>query len=483
MQDNSQNSRRDFLKKSSLAAASFYIVPRHVLGGKGFTAPSDKLNLAGVGCGGKGIVDLTGIWDNGRNNIAAMCDIDFVNGKEAVSKWPNAKKYKDFRVMLEKEKDIDAITVTTPDHTHYVIAMAAMQLGKHVYVQKPLAHNIAEVRKLTEAAKNYKLVTQMGNQGSSGDGVRRMQEWYNAGLIGDCARVHVWTNRPVWPQGIAKPAGKFAVPENIDWDLWLGPAKFEDYNPAYHPFNWRGWTAYGTGALGDMGCHMMDPPYRILKLGYPSEVEASMADTWVGEFKQGYFPDSFPSASTIHLKFPRPGKAAVKMTWYDGGIQPERPDQIPANVKLGEWDGGVLMIGSKGVLMCGLYGQNPTIWPEKNLKDAAAKVPISIPRVKGADDEGHYQQWLQAIRDGYGKHKPLSSSFDYSGPFTEAVLMGNLAIKSAFYREPAKQKGWLQDFDYPGRKKLLWDGPNMRITNFEAGNQFVTRDYREGWKM
>jgi Oxidoreductase family, NAD-binding Rossmann fold/Oxidoreductase family, C-terminal alpha/beta domain len=469
---NKNNSRRDFIKKASVSIASFYIVPRSVLG-KGYIPPSDKLNLAAVGCGGKGIVDLNGIWDNGKNNIAALYDIDFENAKEAVTKWPNANKYKDFREMLDKEKGIDGISVTTPDHTHYVVAMAAMQAGKHVYVQKPLAHNIAEVRKLTEAAKKYKLVTQMGNQGASGEGVRRMQEWYNAN------RVHVWTNRPVWPQGIAKPAGKFEVPKHIDWNLWLGPAAWEDYNPAYHPFNWRGWTAYGTGALGDMGCHQMDPPYRILKLGYPSEVEASMAATWTDFFVKGYFPDSFPSASTIHLKFPRPGKSPVKLTWYDGGIEPERPDQIPANVPLGDDSGGAILVGSKGVMMCGLYGSKPTLWPESKFANVSSKVPKSLPRVIGADEEGHYQQWLQAIKDGYGKHKPLSSSFDYAGPFTEAVIMGNLAIKSAMYREPATDGG----FNYPGRKKLLWDGPNMRITNFEAGNQFVTRNYREGWKM
>jgi predicted dehydrogenase len=481
MQKLSENSRRNFLKSTALAASAFYIVPRHVLGGKGFTSPSDQLNMAGVGAGGKGWVDVNGVWDKGKNNIIALCDVDFDYAKETAKKFPKAVKYKDFRVMLEKEKSIDAITVTTPDHTHYAIAMAAMELGKHVYVQKPLAHNIYEVRKMTEAAQKYKIVTQMGNQGSSGDGVRRMQEWYNAGLIGTCNRVHVWTNRPVWPQGLPKPAGKHIIPKQLDWDLWLGPAAYEAYNPAYHPFNWRGWVAYGTGALGDMGCHMMDPPYRILKLGYPSEVESSMTDNWTGSFTQGYFPDSFPSSSIIHLKYPRANQPDLKMTWYDGGLLPERPDEIPANVKLGDGDGGVIMIGSKGVMMCGLYGVSPSLWPEAQLKEAGEKLPQTIERVIGSDEEGHYQQWLQAIKDGYGKHKPLSSSFDYAGPFSETVLMGNLAIKSAFYREAATKKAWLKDFDYPGRKKLLWDGPNMRITNFEAGNQFVKREYRKGW--
>ncbi len=362
--------------------------------------------------------------------------------------------------------------------------MAGMQLGKHVYVQKPLAHNIYEVRKMTEAARQYKVVTQMGNQGSSGDGVRLFQEWYEAGLVGEVNRVHVWTNRPVWPQGIAKPTGNFDIPKELDWDLWLGPAKKEPYNPAYHPFNWRGWIEYGTGALGDMGCHMMDPPYRALKLDYPSEVECSLTSNWVGEFKEGYFPDSFPASSVIHLKFPRPNKPDVKLSWYDGGIMPERPDEIPANVKMGGWDGGVMMMGKKGVLMCDLYGMNPRLFPE-SLMEKTAKVKQTIPRVINSDKAGHYQQWLAACKAGYdsGQWKTLSSHFDYSGPMSEAVIMGNLAIRSYFSRVPAKGKGWLQDFDYGGRKKLLWDGENMKITNFDEANQFVKREYREGWKM
>ncbi len=477
------NSRRDFLKKSTLAAASFYIVPRHVLGGKGFVAPSDKLNIAAIGCGGKGWSDIMGAFDNGRNNIVSLCDIDDRYLKQASDKFPAASKYKDFRVMMEKEKDhIDAVTVSTPDHTHYVSAMAAMSLGKHVYVQKPLAHNIAEVRKMTESSVKYQVVTQMGNQGSSGDGVRRMVEWYKAGLIGEVSKVHVWTNRPVWPQGIAKPTAKVPVPKEVDWDLWLGPAQYEDYQPDYHPFNWRGWVNYGTGSLGDMACHMIDPPYRVLGLGYPSEVECSIANTsWVGPFKEGYFPESYPSASMIHLKFPRKGKPDVKLTWYDGGLMPERPDEIPADVKMGDWSGGVLLIGTKGVMMCGVYGSNPSLWGSDKLKEKGEKLPITIERVPGADREGHYQQWLQACRDGYGKHKPLSSSFDYSGPLSEAILMGNLAIRSYFLRVPKKDKQWLQDYEYFGRKKLLWDGQAMKITNFDEANQFVSRPYRDGW--
>jgi Oxidoreductase family, NAD-binding Rossmann fold/Oxidoreductase family, C-terminal alpha/beta domain len=477
------NSRRDFLKKASLAIGSFYIVPRHVLG-KGYLAPSDKLNVAGVGCSGKGWVDINGAWDNGKENIVALCDVDEKLAEAARKKFPNAPFYKDFREMFDKQKDIDAVTVTTPDHTHYVVAMAAMQRNKHVYVQKPLAHNIYECRKMTEAAHQYKVVTQMGNQGASGDGVRLFTEWYRAGLIGEVSQVHVWTNRPVWPQGIAKPTNHPPVPGHLDWDLWLGPAQWEEYSPAYHPFNWRGWTAYGTGALGDMGCHMMDPPYRALELGYPSEVECSVSNVWTDFFKQGYFPDSFPAASVIHLKFPRSGKPDVKMTWYDGGILPQRPDQIPPDVELGDPNGGVLMIGKKGVLMCGLYGMNPTLWPQ-NLMEKAKKIKQTIPRVVNADREGHYQQWLAACKSGYdsGQWKGLSSHFDYAGPMSESVLMGNLAIRSYFYRETAQKKSWLKDHDYPGRRKLLWDGQNMKITNFDDANQFVKRDYRTGWTL
>ncbi|MBC7407044.1 MAG: Gfo/Idh/MocA family oxidoreductase, partial [Arcicella sp.] len=299
------NSRRDFIKKASLIAGSFYIVPRHVLGGKGFIAPSDKLNIACVGVGGKGVVDVNGAWNNGSENIAAICDVDDRYLEPMAKKFPNAKIYKDFRKMLEQEKGIDAVTVSTPDHTHYVVSMAAMQAGKHVYVQKPLAHNLYEVRKMTEAAVKNKVVTQMGNQGGSGDGVRRFTEWYQAGLIGDVNRVHAWTNRPVWPQGIPTPTNKMDVPKELDWDLWLGPAKYRDYNSAYHPFDWRGWVDFGTGALGDMGCHMFDPPYKALGLGYPSEVECSMTNAWAGKFKEGYYPESFPVASMVNLKFPR----------------------------------------------------------------------------------------------------------------------------------------------------------------------------------
>ncbi len=463
-------SRRSFITTSAKAAAGFYIVPRHVLG-RGFTAPSDMLNVAAIGVGGKGHDDLGGL-SKGTTNIAGLCDVDDRQAKWAWEKWPKAARYKDFRRMFDQEKGIDAVTVSTPDHTHAVAAMAAMQLGKHVYVQKPMTHDIYEARKLTEAAKRYKVVTQMGNQGGSYDGVRRMKEWYEAGLIGAVNRVECWTNRPVWPQGVPSPTGKFDVPAELDWNLWLGTAPQKDYNPAYHPFNWRGWVDYGTGALGDMACHIIDQPYRILGLGYPSEVECRVSSVYGDFFKESFYNEGFPAASVINLTFPRAGKKDLKLNWYDGGMKPERPDWVGPNEKMGGWDGGTMMIGEKGIIMCDILSEHPRVFPE-SLREAAEKVPVTLPRVP----EGHYIQWIEGAKAGYGK-TTLSSSFDFAGPMTEAILMGNLAIRS--YNNQVKTGNAT---DYPGRKKLLWDGANMKITNYDEANQYVRRTYAPGWSI
>ena len=275
-------SRRDFVQKSAVAAVgSFFIVPRHVLG-KGFTAPSDKLNLAAIGAGGKGTSDIFNASNNGVNNVTALCDVDYKQAAKSIERFPNAVKYKDWRQMFEKEaKNIDAVTISTPDHNHAVIAMAAMQLGKHVYVQKPLTHNIYEARMLTEAARKYKVVSQMGNQGASNPAQLQMVEWFNKGLVGPVHTVQIWTNRPVWPQGIPTPTGKPDMPEGIAWEQWVGPAQWVDYHPGYHPFKWRGWWNFGTGALGDIGCHTIDTPFRVLGLNYPTEVECSIGAVFI----------------------------------------------------------------------------------------------------------------------------------------------------------------------------------------------------------
>ncbi|RAI98730.1 hypothetical protein LX64_04715 [Chitinophaga skermanii] len=467
-------SRRNFLKNGALAAAGFMIVPRHVLGGRGYVAPSDRLLIAGIGVGGKGESDIHE-FSKGNADIAFLCDVDERRAATSVKRFPKAKFYKDYREMLDKEhKNFDAVSVSTPDHNHAVQAMAAMQLGKHVYVQKPLTHDIYEARMLTEAANKYKVVTQMGNQGSSGDGVRQLMEWYNAGLIGDVHTVYCWTDRPVWPQGIPWNANKAEVPKELDWDLWLGTAPYKDYVDKLVPFNWRGWWDYGTGALGDMGCHIIEPPFRVLGLGYPTDVECSVGSVYVDEFKRGYFPESCPPSSHVTMTFKNKKGKDIKLHWMDGGIQPTRPEELGPNEKMGDGGNGALFIGSKGKMMCGTYGINPQLLPTS--KTATTKVKQTIARVP----EGHYVQWVNACLAGYGK-KELSSPFEIAGPLTETILMGNLAIRSFDIRKPRTTGN---GFDYPGRYiKLLWDGQNMKITNFDEANQFVKRQYRQGWSL
>jgi len=486
MNKKSQNdSRREFLKKGLMAAASFYIIPRHVLGGPGYIAPSDKLTIAGIGAGGKGESDIMNFYGGGRAEIAYLCDVDDRRAAKMRAQFPKAKYYKDYREMLDKEhKHIDAASISTPDHMHAVIGMAAMQLGKHVYIQKPLAHDIYEVRMLTAAATRYKVVTQMGNQGASGDGVRQLVDWYRAGVIGDVSEVFCFTNRPVWPQGIQWPATKGSVPPELDWNLWLGTAPQKDYVDNLVPFNWRGWWDYGTGALGDMGCHIIAPAFQVLELGYPTEAECSVGGVFVGEFQQGYFPDSCPPSSHVTLKFKgAPGKPDVKLHWMDGGIQPERPDELAPSEIFGDGENGTLFIGTKGKMMCATYGRDPNLLPTAKSKEIV--VPQTLKRVPGADITGHYTAWVDACIAGYGsqQEQELSSNFKLAGPLAETVLMGNLAIRSYDFRKPGAGAG-RRAYDYPGRHiKLLWDGPNMKITNFDEANQFVKRTYRQGYSL
>ncbi len=450
------------------------IVPRHVLG-RGFTAPSDKLNIAAIGVGGKGRVNITNSFNKGAENIVALCDVDDRQAEWARKTFPKAPYFADFRKMYEQEsRNFDAVIISTPDHMHAVQALPAMKMNKHIYLEKPLTHDIGEARLLTEAARKYKVVTQMGNQGSSGNGTRMVESWINNGLIGEVNRVHVWTNRPTWPQGIASPEGKFDIPKGVHWDLWLGTAPSRPYHPIFIPANWRGWTDYGTGSLGDMGCHFLDVPYRALKLGYPDSVECSVGSVYTGFFQELVNPESYPPSSKIHLQFPaRNNLPPVEVIWYDGGIQPKRPAELLPDEQMGEYDGGMIFEGSKGKLMAGLFGQNPTLLPTRNMKEVSLPEP-QRPLVKGAE-EGHQTQWVEACKKGHGAY--TSSPFEDAGPLTETVLMGNLAIRSYFIKESGKQ-GLSQ---YGGRKLLLWDGKNMRITNYEPANQFVQRTYRGNW--
>ncbi|PRY52654.1 putative dehydrogenase [Arcticibacter pallidicorallinus] len=470
-------SRRNFVKNSVLAATGFFIVPRFVLGGKGYVAPSDRLQIAAVGVGGKGQSDIASFAATGKADIAFLCDVDRGRAAASVNAFPKAKYYEDWRELLDKEsKRIDAVSISTPDHNHAITTLAAMQLGKHVFVQKPLTHDIYEARVLTEAAKKYKVVTQMGNQGASNDGVRQLMEWYDAGVIGDVHTVYCWTDRPVWPQGIPWPSTKASVPKDLNWDLWLGTAPYKDFVDKLVPFNWRGWWDYGTGALGDMGCHLVHAPFKVLGLKYARDVQASVGTVYVDEFKQGYFPESCPPSSHVILTFPKTDKTRgdVTLHWMDGGIQPVRPDELGANEIFGDGGNGTLFIGTKGKMIASTYGADAKLLPSSRTAEVSVKQQYK--RIPG-QAEGHYAQWVEACIAGYGNAE-LSAPFEESGPLTEALLMANLAIRGHDIRRPGVNGGFVS----PGKSlKMLWDNENMRITNFEEVNQFVKREYRKGW--
>ncbi len=451
--------RRTFLRQAAVATAAFQVVPGHVLGLNGQTPPSRKLNVAGIGVGGMGGQNIKNCSDE---NIVALCDVDSTYAAHTFKANPGAKVYTDFREMLEKQKEIDAVVIATPDHSHAAIAMACMRAGKHVYVQKPMAYSVFEARTMTEAAREHKVITQMGNQGRSGDGVRMVCEWLWSGAIGNVREVHAWTNRPVWPQGveIGRPAETPPVPAGFDWDQWLGPAAFRPYHPAYHPRSWRAWCDFGTGSLGDLGCHILDCVYWGLKLKYPASVEGNISTYW-GDFWKKTEPknENFPRSSIVRYKFPeREGLPPLSLTWWDGGLMPPRPEELEEGRQMGDSDGGVLFIGDKGKLMCGCYGRSPRLIPETKMKEFQ-RPPKTLERVPGGEN-GHEKNWLQAIKDG----KPAISNFDYAGPFAEMVLLGNLAVR------------------FPERR-LLWDGPNMKVTNDAEAQAFVKRDYRAGWTL
>lgn len=475
--DLAAKSRRSFIKTAALAAAGFMIVPRHVLGGSGFLAPSDRLMVAGIGVGGKGQSNLAKVYAGGKAEIAFLCDVDDRRAAHSVKAFPKAKYYRDYREMLDKEgKSIDAVVVSTPDHNHAMIAMAAMQMGKHVYVEKPLTHDIYEARKLREAAERYKVVTQMGNQGSSGEGVRQLEEWLDAGLIGKVHTVYCWTDRPTWPQGQLWPSSPGIVPSELDWDLWLGSAPNKPYIEKLVPFNWRGWWDYGTGAIGDMGAHLVEPAVKILGLATPTDVQCSVGTLYLDEFKRGYHPDSCPPSSHVIMNFEQTKKTKgnLKLHWMDGGIKPERPEELAPNESFG--DNGVLFEGTRGRMMCGVYGANPRLLPLSRNNEVHTRKKLE--RVPG-DVDGHYTQWAEAAIAGYGKVQ-LSSPFDIAGPLTETLLIANLAIRGT----DVKTQNAAGKTIYPGRDiKLLWDKDQMRVTNFDEVNQYVKREYRKGWTL
>lgn len=448
--------RRKFLSTAG-AAAAFTIVPNHVLGTAASRPASEKLNLAGIGIGGMGGGNLNAC---SSENIVALCDVDDKYAAGTFGKYPQAKRYRDYRVMLDKEdRNIDAVVIATPDHTHAVIGMECIRRRKHVYLQKPLAHSIYEVRALTEAAREAKVQTQMGNQGRSADEMRILYEWIQDGAIGPVREVYAWSDRPVggdpWSDFpvMARPKERPPVPSTLDWDLWLGPAPYRPYHPVYCPTTWRGWWDFGTGALGDMGCHILDPAFYALKLGHPRRVEATTThcDPEVAA-------ETYSRASIVRYEFPaRGGMPPVKLTWFDGRLLPPRPRELESGRRLP--GNGALLIGEKGTIMHGSHGASGVrIIPEAKMRAYQRPVP-SLPRVPRGS-AGHEQDWIRACKDG----KPASSTFDYGGPLTEMVLLGVLAMR-------------LKD------TPLEWDPEGLKATNCDEADPYIRPAFREGWTL
>ena len=433
-----KKSRRAFLRNSAMAGVGMW-VGSTVAGAP--RSPNEKLNVACVGAGGKGYSDVRGV---DSENIVALCDPDAVNAKKAFEEYPKADKYTDYRKMLER-KDIDAVTVSTPDHNHAPASMLAIKSGRHTFCQKPLTRTVYEARKIREAAKAAKIATQMGNQGTSSPGLRQGVEVVQSGGLGKVRQIHVWTNRPVWPQGSAKrPAGKKA-PDTMDWNSWLGPQAARPYNEAYAPFKWRGYWDFGTGALGDMACHTVNLPFWACKLEYPTSIECLGVD--------GLNYETFPKSSKIKFEFPARGDLpAVDMYWYDGGYLP--PEEVRAGVeKLSS--SGCLMVGDKGTLYSGGdYGTSWKLLPEADYKDYKMPDPW-IER-----SPGHAREWLRACKD---PSKPAMSNFEYAGLLTETILLGNIALRTGL--------------------RIEWDGPNMKPTNCDAAKDLIHYEYRKGWEL
>lgn len=410
--------------------------------------PNQKLRVACIGVGGMGFNDVRGMADE---QLVAFADVDWNSAERAFRTWPNVRRYKDFREMLEKEaNNIDAVTVSTPDHVHAAAAMMALKMGKHVYCQKPLARTIGEVRALkAEAGRRPRQATQMGNQGHSAEGIRLIREWVEAGLIGSVRRVEYWTNRPIWPQAINRPSQAYNVPDTLDWNLWLGPAATRPYAPAYAPFNWRGWLDFGTGAMGDMACHLMDAAYWTLGLKYPSRItpESTLL-----------YRETFPAAERITYEFPAIGnRPAVTLTWRDGSIFPPAPEGWPVDQ---DWpfdrEGGQVWIGDKGMILAGTYAENPRLLDPKVAAEVAAHpVPQKYPRTRGV-----YQEWIEACKTG---RQGGSDFAGYAGPMTEMITIGVLAVRMG--------------------RTLEMDPDTGVIKNVTPPSELVNPTYRSGWSL
>ena len=426
----------------------------------GKISPNEKLNVAGIGAGGKGWADITSCEDAGAN-IVAMCDVDWDRATRTFKRYPDVEKFKDFRNMLEKRKDIDALTVTTPDHMHAPAAYMAMKMGKHVYVQKPMTHTVAEARLLTVTAREMKVATQMGNQGRSGNGARDLCEMIWTDAIGPVREAHIWTHRPVWGgQGRGKPLSPRVTPEHLDWDRWLGCAPWRPYHPGYAPHDWRAWLDFGGGSLGDMACHIMDPAYWALKLNDAASYSVEVIE------QKDRNTETFPTMTTIKYSFPkRADMPPVDVYWYDGHWiengkkvynRPKRPAGVPNNQILGDDNAnGSFFVGDKGVLTAGEYGGNARLMPDEKMAQYTKPDPW-LTRIKG---QNPYRNWIEAGMGG----DAACSNFDISGPLTEMVQFGNLVVKSG--------------------KKLKWDNKKGVVTNVRNASEIVTKEYRAGWDL
>ncbi len=451
--------RRTFLK-TGLAAA---IVPRYVLGGRRFIPPSDRVNIAVIGTGGQGIVNIRNLFEHADAQVISISDVSadadysrFYYGGRAgwqpalnviLSAYQKRERagtagkcsvYIDYREMLDEERAIDAVVVATPDHVHAVATIAAMQCGKHVYCEKPLTHSVGEARRVAEVARQTGVATQMGNQGHSGEGIRQTCEWIWAGAIGQISEVHAWTGAGGWAEG-GRPTDTPPVPAGFHWDLWLGPAPWRPYHPAYAPYNWRGWWDFGTGAIGDMACHNLDPAFWALKLGHPTSVET--LDTPA-------HPEVVPAESTVRYQFPaREGLPPVTVTWHDGRRRPEVPGGLTGPVM----GNGILFVGEKGYILCPGWGGPPRLLP-KELADSFQPPPPTLPRSRG-----HHRDWLDACKGG----EQPSSNFEVAAHLTEVVLLGNIAQRVG--------------------RKIEWNGAEMRVVGDPEADALVDPPYRAGW--
>jgi len=477
-----------------VAAAAFSIVPRHVLGGRGFVAPSEKLTLACIGVGAQGTRVMMDFLKQPDVRVTAVCDVN--RESSDYSEWdknelrdkvrrllddphwgsqytgPTAGRdparqivdayytknqppggaaglgrscaaYTDFRELLAKEKDLDAAVVCTPDHWHAPISITAMKMRKHVFCQKPMTHSVYEARRMAEVARQTQVATQVAVGNAASEQTRLLCEWIWAGAIGLVRRVENWSSRPFWPQGIERPANPEPVPAGLDWDLWLGPAPERPFNHVYLPFVWRGWYDFGTGAIGDMGNYSFDTIFRVLKLAAPAAIEASSTQV---------FKETFPSASIIRFEFPARGDMPpVELNWYDGGLKPRRPIELEDGREMGEEHEGLLFVGDQGTIMCGFNGENPKLIPESRMS-AFVPPPKTLPR-----SIGHYREWIEAAKGG----PPGAANFEYESAVAEAVLLGNVALRA--------------------QEKLRWDTANLKVTNLPTAQALINPGYRGEW--